>query len=86
MMRMSKMFNKKNKEEIEADQLVTKEGDHPMQTQDSFDVPSKNDSNLDINLVIAAFQDKLTQVMTELVVKEATIKQLLLQIEKLKGR
>lgn len=86
MMRMSKMFNKKNKEEIEADQLVTKESDHPMQTQDDFDIPLKNDSNLDINLVIAAFQDKLTQVMTELVVKEATIKQLLLQIEKLKGR
>lgn len=86
MMRMSKMFNKKNKEETEVEQLVIKESDHPMQTQDSFDVPSKNDSNLDINLVIAAFQDKLTQVMTELVVKEATIKQLLLQIEKLKGR
>lgn len=56
------------------------------QNLDEFEVSSKENSNLDINLVITAFQDKLTQVMTELVVKEATIKQLLLQIEKLKGR
>ena len=39
------------------------------------------DSNLDINLIIATFQEKLSQVMTELIVKEATIKQLSLQIQ-----
>jgi hypothetical protein len=43
------------------------------------------DSNLDINLIIATFQEKLSQVMTELIVKEATIKQLTAIIEKQKG-
>lgn len=42
-------------------------------------------ANLDINLIIAGFQEKLSQAMTELIVKDATIKQLLLQIEKTKG-
>lgn len=43
------------------------------------------DSNLDINLIIATFQEKLSQVMTELIVKEATIKQLTAIIERQKG-
>ena len=43
------------------------------------------DSNLDINLIIATFQEKLSQIMTELIVKEATIKQLTAIIEKQKG-
>lgn len=77
---MSKMFSKKNKETPLEDTMQS------TQNLDEFEVSSKENSNLDINLVITAFQDKLTQVMTELVVKEATIKQLLLQIEKLKGR
>jgi len=46
----------------------------------------QTNSGLDVNLIIAGFQEKLSQAMTELVVKDATIKQLLLQIEKLKGR
>jgi hypothetical protein len=77
---MSKIFSKKNKETP---------SEHTMpQTEnlDELEVSAKENSNLDINLVISSFQDKLTQVMTELVIKEATIKQLLLQIEKLKGR
>lgn len=77
---MTKIFGKKDKNQI------TEEITHSMQPNDQFETPSSDNSNLDINLVISAFQDKLTQVMTELVVKEATIKQLLLQIEKLKGR
>ena len=32
-----------------------------------------NDSNLDVNLVIAVFQEKLSSLMTDLVIKEATI-------------
>ena len=44
-----------------------------------------NDSNLDINLIIATFQEKLSQIMTELIIKEATIKQLTAIIEKQKG-
>ena len=35
-----------------------------------------NDQNLDVNLIIQAFQEKVSQLITELVVKEATIKQL----------
>jgi len=34
------------------------------------------EANLDINLVIQTFQEKIAQLTTDLVVKEATIKQL----------
>ena len=47
---------------------------------------NQDNSNLDINLVLASFQEKLTQIMTELIVKEATIKQLMAQIDKTKGK
>jgi hypothetical protein len=40
-----------------------------------------NEQNLDVNLIIQSFQEKLSQVMTELVVKDATIKQLTLQLQ-----
>lgn len=42
-----------------------------------------NEQNLDINLIIQSFQEKLNQLTTELVVKEATIKQLTTQLEQL---
>jgi len=45
-----------------------------------------NDSNLDVNLIIAVFQEKLSNLMTELVVKEATIKQQTNIIQRLKGQ
>jgi hypothetical protein len=45
-----------------------------------------NDSNLDINLVIAVFQEKLSSLMTDLVIKEATIKQQSIIIKRLKGQ
>ena len=38
-----------------------------------------NEQNLDVNLIIQAFQEKVNQLTTELVVKEATIKQLMMQ-------
>ena len=41
------------------------------------------DQNLDINLVIQVFQDKVTQLMMENIIKDATIKQLTNQIEML---
>lgn len=41
-------------------------------------------SNLDINLIIQSFQEKVTQLTIELVVKDATIKQLSEQIKELK--
>lgn len=41
------------------------------------------EQNLDVNLVIQAFQDRVNQLMTEMIVKDATIKQLTAQIEEL---
>ena len=45
-----------------------------------------NDSNLDVNLVINVFQEKLSNLMTDLVIKEATIKQQTNIIQRLKGQ
>jgi hypothetical protein len=42
------------------------------------------EKNLDINLIIESFQEKISQLMVELVVKEATIKQLSNEIKELK--
>lgn len=42
-------------------------------------------SELDINLIILSFQEKIGQLMTELVVKDATIKQLTSIINKMRG-
>jgi len=58
---------------------------------ENFELPQNNqysvdDSNLDINIIIATFQEKLSSLMTELVVKEATIKQQANIIRKLKGQ
>jgi len=39
-----------------------------------------NDQNLDVNLIIQSFQEKISQLITEVVVKEATIKQLSQQL------
>lgn len=43
------------------------------------------ESNLDVNLIIQTFQEKLSQLTTDLVVKEATIKQLNLVIQELQS-
>ena len=45
-----------------------------------------NDSNLDVNLIIAVFQEKPSSLMTDLVIKEATIKQQSIIIKRLKGQ
>lgn len=42
-----------------------------------------NDQNLDVNLIIQSFQEKMSTLMTELVVKDATIKQMQIEIQKL---
>lgn len=41
------------------------------------------EQNLDVNLVIQSFQEKINQLMVETIVKDATIKQLTSQIEEL---
>lgn len=35
-----------------------------------------NEQNLDVNIIIQTFQEKIAQLTTDIVVKEATIKQL----------
>jgi hypothetical protein len=51
------------------------------QTKDS----NQTQIGLDTNLIISCFQEKLSQLTTELVVKEATIKQLTIIINSMKG-
>ena len=43
------------------------------------------ESNLDVNMIISVFQEKLSQLMTEMVIKDATIRQQANLINKLKG-
>jgi nucleoside diphosphate kinase len=52
----------------------------PNQAQKDFS------SELDINLVIASFQEKLAQLTIELVVKDATIKKLTNIINNMRGQ
>jgi len=56
-------------------------------TPDDIPKNSSNDEfNLDANMVILVFQEKVNQLMTELVIKDATIRQQLNLINKLKER
>jgi hypothetical protein len=55
-------------------------------TPSSIENIDDEDSNLDVNIIIATFQEKLSSLMTELVIKEATIKQQSNIIRKLKGQ
>ena len=40
-------------------------------------------NDLDINILVQTFNERMAQMMTEIVIKEATIKQLTAQIEQL---
>lgn len=40
-----------------------------------------SNQDIDVNLIIQSFQEKISQLTTELVIKDATIKQLMLQME-----
>lgn len=57
-------------------------------SQEDFSVSKESnlDSNLDMNLVLAGFQEKLNVLMTEVIVKDVKIKQLLKIIETLKEK
>ena len=58
----------------------------PMQSEENKKQESLNsETNLDVNLIIATFQEKLNSLMTELVIKEATIKQQAIIIKRLRG-
>ena len=70
---------------IENDKIKQQEVTKVMESQNEprTAVP---DSGLDMNLVISAFQEKIAQLTTELVVKEATIKQLTNILNKMRGQ
>lgn len=62
--------------------IKTNENFEALAPQDHY----SDDSNLDINIIIATFQEKLSSLMTDLVIKEATIKQQAKTISRLKGQ
>jgi uncharacterized coiled-coil protein SlyX len=45
-----------------------------------------NDQNIDVNLIIQSFQERINQLMTEVVVKDATIRQLSAQIQEIESQ
>jgi len=49
-------------------------------------VSPEQNNNLDMNLVLACFQEKLAQLTTELIIKDATIKQLTNILNNMKGQ
>jgi len=65
-------------------------------SQEEFQTPAENhqiqhrqkeiNSELDINLVIASFQEKVGQLTTEIIIKDATIKQLTSIINAMRGQ
>ncbi len=50
-----------------------------------FENQINDESNLNVNIIIAVFQEKLSQLMTEVVIKDATIRQQANLINTLKG-
>jgi hypothetical protein len=42
-----------------------------------------NDQNIEVNLIIESFQERINQLLTEVVIKDATIKQLMSKLEEL---
>ena len=59
--------------------------DQGSQFQNNVADLSAEENNLDVNMIISVFQEKLSQLMTEIVIKDATIRQQANLINKLKG-
>ena len=90
--KMSKINQKLNSqtEKIDSDFLVPQNNtENHLQNDISNSVrqaSSQQNNSLDMNLVLACFQEKLAQLTTELIVKEATIKQLTNILNNMKGQ
>lgn len=84
---MSKINQKPNWQSENSDDFEVPQNDSEniLENQEEFSVPGKNEPNLDINLIIASFQEKLSQLITEIVVKDATIKHLTNVMNNTKG-
>ncbi len=54
-------------------------------TKEVTQIPEQDDnSDIDINIIIQTFQEKINNLMTELIIKEARIKQQAIIIQQLK--
>lgn len=81
---MSKIQKSENEYEQQKGELDIVQDSNLKPNVDEFN-SNANDFNLDVNIIISTFQEKLSNLMTELVIKEATIKQQSNIIKRLKG-
>jgi len=86
--KMSKINQKPNwQSKNNNDDFVTPQDDTENVLEDKLENNVEQPNNgLDMNLVIACFQEKLAQLTTELVVKDATIRQLTNVINNMRGQ
>jgi len=86
---MSKIHNKLNWQKKTLDHTHDEDFTHAEEQMIKEDTTKEEtkpvQTGLDMNLVVACFQEKLSQLTTELVVKEATIRQLTNIINLMKG-
>jgi hypothetical protein len=79
----------KSSNSYESPQVELESHDQSMRqnyTKENNQQVEQQSSGLDVNLIIASFQEKLAQLTTELVVKDATIKQLTNIINSMRGQ
>lgn len=81
---MSKIQKSENEYERQKGELGIVQDSNPKPNVDEFN-SNANDFNLDVNIIISTFQERLSSLMTELIIKEATIKQQSNIIKRLKG-
>jgi len=89
--RMSKINQKPNWQSKDNDDFTIPESDTNVMSESESKIniepkTAQQDQGLDVNLIIASFQEKLAQLTTELVVKDATIKQLTTIINNMRGQ
>lgn len=81
-----KWYNKKMSKFLSKENTSDESSGAPVKDEKSKNEELLNgESNLDVNLIIAIFQEKLNSLMTELIIKEATIKQQANIIKKIRG-
>lgn len=82
----NKWYNKKMSKFLSTENTNNESTGAPVKDEKNKNEELLNgESNLDVNLIIAIFQEKLNSLMTELIIKEATIKQQANIIKKIRG-
>jgi hypothetical protein len=85
-MSKNKWYNKKMSKFLSTENTNNESTGAPVKDEKNKNEELLNgESNLDVNLIIAIFQEKLNSLMTELIIKEATIKQQANIIKKIRG-